>query len=89
MDDLDLLERFFVRDENTLHRPVGCHRHAVESIVQIIEQHLGDADQAGGQPTGAQALGQAARRQKLGLALAAAGERRGIEIRHGADSVGH
>ena len=58
-------------------------------VGQIIEQHLGDADQAGRQLTGTQALGQAARWQKLGLSLDAAGERHGVEVRHGADSLGH
>ena len=43
----------------------------------------------GRQLTGTQALGQAARWQKLGLSLDAAGERHGVEVRHGADSLGH
>ena len=60
MNDLDLLNRFFVRDKNTLHRPVRRHRNAVENVVQVIEQHLGDADQAGAKCAGGLALGQAA-----------------------------
>jgi hypothetical protein len=69
VDDFDLLERFFVRDENAFHRPVGRHGNAVEDVVKIVEQHLCDADQTGGKLTSAQAFGQAARRQKLGFSL--------------------
>ena len=86
MNDFRIGERFFVRDKNTLHRAVAGHRHAVEDVIQIVVQHLGETDQAGVELTGSQPLGQLAGRQELGFVFDPVSERGRVQVRHRADA---
>ena len=59
---------------------------AVENVVTVIEQNLGDADERGVQLVAAEQFGEARGRGEDNLVLNAARERDGIEIFHRADS---
>src|ERR1043166_280915 len=75
-----LVERFFVREKNTLHFAEGSDGKAIEYIVPIFEQHLGHADEGSVEFIALQHLGQFGWRGEDHLFLETARQRHGVEV---------
>lgn len=75
-----------MREEDTLHLAERRDRDAVENVVALVQQRLGDRDERRVKRAVAQELRQFRGRCENDLVLEAARERDGVEIGNGADA---
>src|SRR4051812_19496879 len=86
MNNVYLLERFFVSQKNAVNLTETGNGNTVQNIVGVVEQNLDNADKGGIEFVFAKHLSELAGRHKLNFILQAASERNGIEIGNRADA---
>jgi hypothetical protein len=88
VNDADRVERLAVGEENTEDLPEAGDGDAIEHVVTVVEERLGNTEEGGVQFAGAHLFGELGRWNELYFAFQAASERDGVQVRDGADAKG-